>query len=122
MKLSHVKATLGAEVLTGETESVLDEIDIFTACGCDLMSDVLAFVKDQTLLLTGLINPQVIRTAEMMDIVAICFVRGKVPPREVIDLAVDRGITLITTNYPLYMACGMLYEKGLGGRGCAETL
>ena len=115
MKLSEIKEILSAEILTAETE----ELNINTACGCDLMSDVLAFVKDQSLLLTGLINPQVIRTAEMMDIVAVCFVRGKRPPEDVIELAKESGIAVLTTDYPLYTACGKLYEKGLGGRGRA---
>ena len=116
MLLSLVKSILNAEVLSGEEEAVLDLKDIHTACGCDLMSDVLAFVKDQSLLLTGLINSQVIRTAEMMDIVAVCFVRGKTPPEDVIELAEEKGITILKTSYPLYTACGMLYQEGLRGR------
>ena len=115
MKLSEIKEILNAEILAAETE----ELNINTACGCDLMSDVLAFVKDQSLLLTGLINSQVIRTAEMMDIVAVCFVRGKRPPEDVIELAKESGIAVLTTDYPLYSACGKLYEKGLGGRSRA---
>lgn len=117
MLLSEIKEILGAEVLSGESAAELQKKDIHTACGCDLMSDVLAFVKDQSLLLTGLINSQVIRTAEMMDIVAVCFVRGKMPPEEVISLARDKGITLLSTAHPLYVACGSLYAKGLRGRG-----
>ena len=101
MLLSDIKKLLNAEVLSGEDEKALSEKDIHTACGCDLMSDVLAFVKDQSLLLTGLINSQVIRTAEMMDIVAVCFVRGKVPPEDVIELAKEKGITILSTEYPL---------------------
>ena len=122
MNLSYIKSLLDAEILTGEEAEELEETEINTACGCDLMSDVLAFVKDQSLLLTGLINPQVIRTAEMMDIVAICFVRGKTPPQDVIALAKDRGIALITTKLPLYLACGKLYKEGLGGKQSAEAL
>lgn len=122
MKLSHITSALSAAVLTGEDVTTLENTEISTACGCDLMSDVLAFVKDQSLLLTGLINPQVIRTAEMMDIVAICFVRGKVPPPEVVELANDRGIVLLSTELPLYIACGKLYADGLGGYQSAETL
>ncbi len=122
MKLSDICLELSAAVLTGEDEAVLEQTVINTACGCDLMSDVLAFVKDQSLLLTGLINPQVIRTAEMMDIVAICFVRGKVPPPEVVELANDRGIVLISTELPLYIACGKLYKQGLGGYQSGKTL
>ena len=116
MFLSDVKDLLDAKVLTGEDDEALKNIDIHMACGCDLMSDVLAFVKDQALLLSGLINLQVIRTAEMMDIIAICFVRGKTPAEDVIDYAKDRGITLIATEQPLYNACGILYDKGLRGR------
>ncbi len=115
MLLSDIKKLLNAEVLSGEDEKVLSEKDIHTACGCDLMSDVLAFVKDQSLLLTGLINSQVIRTAEMMDIVAICFVRGKTPTEDVIELAKEKGITILSTEYPLYLSCGKLYSEGLRG-------
>ena len=115
MLLSEVKTILGAEVLTGEDDAELSKKDIHTACGCDLMSDVLAFVKDQSLLLTGLINSQVIRTAEMMDIVAVCFVRGKAPAEDVIELAKEKGITILSTEYPLYISCGKLYSEGLRG-------
>ncbi len=114
MRLSDIKSVLNARVLSGEDEKALCEKDIHTACGCDLMSDVLAFVKDQSLLLTGLINSQVIRTAEMMDIIAVCFVRGKTPTQDVIELAKEKDITLLQTDYSLYMSCGLLYSKGLG--------
>ena len=116
MLLSYIKSYLKAEVLSGESDKALETKEIHTACGCDLMSDVLAFVKDQSLLLTGLINSQVIRTAEMMDITAICFVRGKTPPEDVIALGKEKGITILKTEYPLYTACGKLYEHGLRGR------
>ena len=102
MLLSDICKILDAKVLTGETMEQLNGIDIHMACGCDLMSDVLAFVKDQALLLSGLINSQVIRTAEMMDIIAVCFVRGKTPADDVIELAKDRGITLLATEHPLF--------------------
>lgn len=115
MLLSDVKAIINAEVLTGENDAALSEKDIHTAFGSDLMSDVLAFVKDQSLLLTGLINSQVVRTAEMMDILAVCFVRGKNPPEDVVELAKEKGITLLRTELTLYNASGRLYEKGLGG-------
>ena len=116
MLLSDIKSILNADILSGEDEALLKSKDIHTACGCDLMSDVLAFVKDQSMLLTGLINSQVIRTAEMMDIVAVCFVRGKTPPEDVIELAKEKDITILTTTYPLYAACGKLYAEGLRGR------
>ena len=115
MLLSDIKSILNAEVLSGEEEAMLKSKDIHTACGSDLMSDVLACVKEQSMLLTGLINSQVIRTAEMMDIVAVCFVRGKTPPEDVIELAKEKDITILTTTYPLYTACGKLYSEGLRG-------
>jgi len=112
MKLIKVKEILDAKILKGDN---LLEREVLSACGSDLMSDVLAFVKDQSLLLTGLINPQVIRTAEMMDIVAVCFVRGKLPAEEVIELANEKGITILSTELPLYISCGKLYSEGLRG-------
>ncbi len=92
--------------------------DVKTGCGCDLMSDVLAFIKRDALLLTGLTNAQVIRTAEMADIQAVCFVRGKKPSKEVIALAEEKDITLLATSLPLFEACGRLYREGLPG--CSE--
>ena len=93
------------------------DLDIHYACGADMMSDVLAFVKDQAVLLTGLVNPQVIRTAEMMDIVCIVFVRGKMPDPSMIGLAEERGIALLSCGQRMFTACGLLYENGLRG-GC----
>lgn len=112
MKLSAIKEILGAEVLTGM--EFLDK-EVNAAFGCDLMSDVLAFVEEGTVLLTGLTNPQVIRTAEMIDVFAIIFVRGKKPNKIVLDMAKERDITVMTTDYILYNACGKLYQKGLHG-------
>ena len=84
------------------------------------MSDVMAFVKEQVLLLTGLINVQVIRTANLMDIGAICFVRGKQPSEEMISMAKELGIILLSTKLPLFPACGKLYSAGLTGYGVRE--
>lgn len=80
-----------------------------------MMSDVLAYVKDQSVLLTGLLNPQVVRTAEMMDMLCIVFVRGKRPESEVVELARQKGIVLLSTEERLFTACGILYTNGLGG-------
>ncbi len=113
MKLSQIKEILNANVLTGE-EMLNNEIS--AACGSDLMSDVLAYVKDRVLLLTGLVNPQVVRTAEMMDITAIVFVRGKSPDESIVELAKSKNIAILTTEYPLYLACGRLYSNGLMGK------
>ena len=111
MVVSDVKRILNAEYIWGEE---LENTEIYSACGSDMMSDVLAFVKDQSVLITGLCNPQVIRTAEMMDIICVCFVRGKTPDEAMIDLAKERGITLMRTKMRMFTACGTLYEKGLG--------
>ena len=114
MTISDIKEILHAEVLcNGEGL----QREVHTACGSDMMSDVLAFVKDQSVLLTGLINPQVIRTAEMMDIICVVFVRGKTPDESVLTLANERGISVLTTTCRMFAACGILYEKGLRG-GC----
>lgn len=122
MLLSDIMDTIKAEVLTGEDTEALKGINIHNACGSDMMSDVLAYVKDQSLLLTGLVNLQVVRTAEMMDILAICFVRGKTPPENLIELAKELGIVVLKTEFPMYTACGRLYVKGLEGRKDAEAL
>lgn len=113
MKLQEVKEILNAQVLT--QDACLDD-EVNSACGCDLMSDVLAFVKDRALLLTGLMNPQVVRTAEMMDITTIIFVRGKMPDEELIRFAETKGIILMSTELPLYISCGRLYRNGLIGK------
>lgn len=111
MRLSDIKTILHAEVLWGEEH--LDR-EVFSACGSDFMSDVLAYVKDQAVLLTGLVNPQVIRTADMMDMTCIVFVRGKAPDEGMIALAKDRDIVLMTSRERMYNACGKLYMAGLG--------
>lgn len=114
MTVSDIKKILNATLLTGDD---LLEKEVHTACGSDMMSDVLAFVKDQSVLLTGLVNAQVVRTAEMMDMVCIVFVRGKTPDQAIIDLAEERQIAVLATPYRMFTACGLLYENGLGG-GC----
>jgi hypothetical protein len=95
------------------------KVEIATACGSDMMSDVLAFVKEQSVLLTGLVNTQVVRTAQMMDIRCIVFVRGKQPSQDIISLAEMLDISLLTTPLRMFTACGKLYEAGL--RGGAEN-
>jgi len=112
--VNDIKNLLEAEVLSGAEH--LERV-VHTACGADMMSDVLAYVKDQSVLLTGLCNPQSIRTAEMMDIVCIVFVRGKVPDESVLKLADERGIAVLSTGLKMFTACGILYENGLRGGG-----
>lgn len=119
MKLSEVKQLLDARVYAGEDRL---DMEVKEACGSDLMSDVLAFVKEQALLLTGLQNLQVLRTAEMMDIEVVVFVRGKVPSQEIIDFANSRGMVIMETELPMFVSCGLLYSNGLTGRRAAVKL
>jgi predicted transcriptional regulator len=115
MKISEIKTILNAELICGEE---FIENEVFTACGSDMMSDVLAYVKEQAVLLSGLVNPQVVRTAEMMDMKCIVFVRGKKPDPDMIELAVERDIVLLGTGLEMFTACGLLYKNGLkGGSG-----
>ena len=117
MKISTIQNLLDAKVLCCEEKL---EGDVYSACGCDLMSDVLAYVKDQAVLLTGLVNPQVIRTAVMMDMVCIVFVRSKEPTAEMVALAEESGMVLLKTKKRMYEACGKLYSNGLQGNGAAK--
>ena len=112
MKISTIRDLLEAEVLC--CEDSLDS-DVYSACGSDMMSDVLAYVKDQAVLLTGLVNPQVIRTAEMMDMKCIVFVRSKKPSEAMVCMAEDDGIVMMATDRRMYDACGLLYTNGLIG-------
>ena len=112
MKIINIKELLDAEVLCGDE---FLEKEVHSACGSDMMSDVLAYVKDQAVLLTGLVNSQVIRTAEMMDMVCIVFVRSKRPTADMLEIAKDSGITVLATDKRMYEACGTLYSNGLGG-------
>lgn len=114
MKIGTIKELLKAEIICGE--DALDR-EVYSACGSDMMSDVLAYVKDQAVLLTGLVNPQVVRTAEMMDMVCIVFVRSKVPTEEMIRLAKESNLVLMKTQKRMYEACGKLYANGLGANG-----
>jgi predicted transcriptional regulator len=114
MKIREMVDVLNAEILTGEKNL---DMEISSACGADLMSDVMAYVKENVALLTGLVNPQVVRTAEMMDISVIIFVRGKKPEEKIISLAEEMGMTILTTKHPMFIACGKLYSAGIRGRG-----
>ncbi len=112
MKISKMQELLDAKVLCGE--EYLGR-HVYSACGCDLMSDVLAFAKDQAVLITGLVNPQVVRTALMMDMNCIVFVRSKEPSEEIINLAKEHELVVLGTDKSLYTACGLLYINGLAG-------
>lgn len=117
MTLREIKELLDADVLVGESQ--LDR-EVATAFGADLMSDVLAFAKPGSLLITGLTNPQVVRTADVLDIAAIIIVRGKKPAPETIRLAEEMGIPILATKYILFETAGRLYSKGIVG--CMEKV
>ncbi len=112
MKLLDISQLLNARVLTGDN---LLDYEVTSACGSDLMSDVMAYVTENVVLLTGLINLQVIRTAEMMDIKAVIFVRGKQPLDNMVELAREKNIVIMATSLTMFPACGILYEAGLKG-------
>ena len=114
MLVSEIMKTVNATLLTKDLPG---QRDISHAFSADMMSDVLAYVKDQAVLLTGLVNSQVIRTAEMMDMLCIVFVRSKMPSAEMISLAEESGIVILATRMRMYEACGKLYANGLCGNG-----
>jgi len=117
MKISEIVKLLGAEVITGKDNL---DAEVKTGCGSDMMSDVLAFVKDQGMLLTGLVNPQVVRTAQMMDMPCVCFIRGKMPDGAMIKIAESAGIVLLACKYRMFEACGILYKNGLCAGGVID--
>ena len=117
MKLREIKEILNADVIVGEDKL---DIEVKTAFGADLMSDVLAFAKAGSMLLTGLTNTQVVRIANVLDIAAIILVRGKKPPAEAISMARDFHIPILTTKNILFETAGRLYAKGIVG--CLEKV
>ena len=111
MKVSQIQEVLSAVIYN---DSGVD-VEVESGCGCDLMSDVLAFNHNNNVLLTGAVNPQAIRTCEVVDTKVVVFVRDKEPSQELIDLATDAGIVLLSTGFSMFEACGRLYEAGLRG-------
>ena len=112
MTIADMVGVLHAIVLCGEDRL---ETPVYTACCSDLMSDVLAFVNEKTVLITGLTNPHVLRTADMLDLKCLVYARGKVPGEEILEQAVDQGLVVITTRETAFTACGLLYQAGLRG-------
>ena len=117
MKLCKVLEVIDGKVISKDVD-VDQEVQMW--CGADLMSDVLAFTHEGTLLMSGLTNPQVVRTAEMAGIKAIVFVRGKIPPPATIALAEEKGIPLLAFKYTMFETCGRVYQAGLPGCGLFE--
>ena len=114
MTIEKVREILEAEVITGADNL---KMKVKVGCAADLMSDILAFAEPEALLLTGLTNLQVVHTAEMSDIKAICFVRGKKPDESTVKLAEGKNLPLLTTHLPMFESCGRLYKAGLVGLG-----
>lgn len=112
MLVKEIVDLIDGNVLLGE-EFLSENIE--NAFSSDLMSDVLAHVGENAVLLTGLNNHQVIRTAEMLDLKAIVFVRGKIPADDLLELAKENEIAIISTRHTLYTASGILFGKGLVG-------
>jgi predicted transcriptional regulator len=112
MKLSQIVEALEAKVLTGDD---LLEKDIDTCGASDLMSDILAGLSEGCILLTGLTTVQVIRTAMVAEVGAVVFVRGKTPPQEVINLAQEQELPLISSPYSMFVSCGRLHACNLTG-------
>lgn len=111
MKLSDISGFIDAEILYGA--ELLEDVEIDYAYGADLMSDVLAFARPGSLLLTGLTNVQIIRTAQMLDIPAVIFVRGKQPQKEAIKLASELGMPVLLCHKSMFETCGILFREGI---------
>lgn len=117
MKASQIKEILDAQVLCGA--EFLDAFEVESAFGADMMSDILAFyVKPTTIVLTGTINQHLLRTAEMLDLRCVLFVRGKNVPEEIVRAAREMDMILMNTDKTLFTSCGLLYEAGL--RSCSK--
>jgi len=110
---------LNAEVVCGEE---LLDTEIEHAGASDLMSDVLAFGKPGLLLITGLSNAQSVRTASIISAKAVVYVRGKKPDQEGVELAIRKGIPLLSTDQLMYRTCGLLFGNGLSGIEAAPVL
>jgi predicted transcriptional regulator len=117
MTLRDVAKLLNTEVLV--CEDALG-VEVKTAFAADLLSDVLAYAKEGALLVTGITNPQVVRTAEMLELIGILMVRGKRPDAETVKLAQTKGIPLMVTKYIMFESCGRLYQQGVVG--CVESV
>lgn len=112
MKIKEIAKILSADILTDFSS---EDTDIQYGFASDLMSDVLAYANSDSLLVTGLNNAQVIRTAEMMDMNTVLFVRGKRPCKEILELAEENSVTVLATNYTMFKTCGLLVLNGMKG-------
>ncbi len=112
MTIRDMQELLNAQFLYGKEQADMDVQFVFSS---DMMSDVLAYCGKCSVLITGLCNPQVVRTAEMLDICCIIFVRGKMPDENMLTLAKEKSIAVLATEHFMFTACGILFENGLRG-------
>ena len=110
MKLGQIAELLQAQVLSSEC---MLQTEVQNAFCCDMMSDVLAFATNQSVLITGLLNPQVVRTAMMLDMHCIVFINGKEPTPEIVSLADANDIVIMVTQESMFRAAGTLFDTGL---------
>lgn len=110
MILSEIRDLLSCEVFAGE--EYLDRQVLYGGAS-DLMSDVLAFSRSGSLLLTGLVNVQTIQTAHIAEVDAVVFVRGKRPDQSIISVAKEKRVPLLGTPFSMYEASGILYRAGI---------
>src|SRR5574341_683432 len=111
MKLRQIIDLLNAEIIVGNDR--IDAIEVDRCFSADLMSDVLGRAHANGIMITGVTNPQAIRTADIADIAAVCVVRGKRPEAETVALAKEKDIPLFSTKLTMFEACGILYVSGL---------
>jgi len=112
MTISEISKLLSADICACADHA---ERSVSTAFAGDMLSDVLALSRQPDILLTGLLNPQVIRTAEMLDTACVIFLKGKVPTESILELARERGIVVLTTSLGMFTACGLLGNAGIVG-------
>ncbi|HPD98599.1 MAG TPA: DRTGG domain-containing protein [Synergistales bacterium] len=117
MRLGDIMGLLEAELLNQRIDL---DIELESAFAADLMSDVLALARPGSLMITGLTNIQIMRTASMIDMPAVVFVRGKKPPLETIELAGKLGIPFMITYKTMFETCGLLYEAGIKPIRCEK--
>lgn len=113
MTLNEILEAAEAELLVEPAYN----LDVEFAGASDLMSDILVFTRPNMLIITGLTNPQAIRTADMAEAPAVLFVRGKYPPKETLKLAEEMGIGVMLSPYTMFEAVGLLFRAGLKGIG-----
>jgi predicted transcriptional regulator len=112
MKLAEIKDILHCTTLTDEDHL---SVEIESVVASDGMSEILAFARPGALMLTGLTNVQSVRTADIANMRAIIYVRGKRPDDKALNLARKQGIPVLATQVGMFDACGILRERGLKG-------